>query len=75
MDCQMPILGGLEATKIIRERESESGANSQPIVAMTAHALLEHREASISAGMDDHITKPINKGELQRMLDTWCPRA
>lgn len=71
MDCQMPVLDGLEAARMIRRRESDSGIPYQPIVAMTAHALEEHREASRMAGMDDHITKPVNVKDLERMLDTW----
>ena len=38
---------------------------------MTAHAMKEHRQASLDAGMDDHITEPINIGDLRRMLDNW----
>ncbi len=64
-------LDGLEAARLIRKRESDSGVPYQPIVAMTAHALDEHREASRLAGMDDHITKPVNVKDLERMLDTW----
>jgi len=73
MDCQMPVMDGLQATRLIREKESQSGSNSLPIVAMTAHALQEHRDASMLAGMNDHITKPFSKNELQRLLNTWCP--
>ena len=74
MDCQMPVLDGLEATRLIRERELQSGVSAQPIVAMTAHALQGHRDASLSAGMNDHITKPINKKDLESMLNVWCQR-
>lgn len=74
MDCMMPVLDGLAATRLIRERELQSGVSAQPIVAMTAHALQGHRDASLSAGMNDHITKPINKKDLESMLNVWCQR-
>lgn len=72
MDCQMPVLDGLEATRQIRKMEAKSGQEFQPIVAMTAHALEEHREASLLAGMNDHVTKPVSRNDLARILDTWC---
>lgn len=71
MDCQMPVLDGLEASRLIRQREKTQGIAYQPIVAMTAHALPEHRKASLDAGMDDHITKPISTKDLASMLDIW----
>ena len=71
MDCQMPIMDGLDATRRIRDREQQDELDRTPIVAMTAHAMAEHRENSLQAGMDDHMTKPINVGDLQRMLDLW----
>jgi len=72
MDCRMPVLDGLDATRQIRAREASSNSAHQPIIAMTAHALPEHRTASLEAGMDDHIVKPVSKSELRRMLDNWC---
>jgi len=71
MDCQMPVVDGLEATREIRRREHENNLERMPIIAMTAHAMKEHRENSLAAGMDDHMTKPMNRGDLQRMVDTW----
>lgn len=71
MDCQMPAMDGLDATRTIRQLERKNNRKHQPIVAMTAHAMKEHRQASLDAGMDDHITEPINIGDLRRMLDNW----
>ena len=66
MDIQMPEMDGYTATKIIREND-----NKTPIVAMTAHAMTGDREKSINAGMNDHITKPINPDELYATLLRW----
>ncbi|MEN8198948.1 MAG: response regulator [Thermodesulfobacteriota bacterium] len=69
MDIQMPEMGGLEATERIRKLESDFC--NVPIVAMTAHAMAGDREKSLGAGMNDHITKPIDLGELFKSLLTW----
>ncbi|KAB2951270.1 PAS domain S-box protein [Heliorestis acidaminivorans] len=67
MDCQMPVMDGFEATKIIRKLEDEK-INKIPIVAMTAHALEGYREQCISAGMDDYITKPVVLSKLKEII-------
>jgi CheY-like chemotaxis protein len=63
MDIQMPEMDGLEATRNIRAIEGPGGART-PIIAMTAHAMGGDRERCLEAGMDDHVTKPINRGDL-----------
>jgi signal transduction histidine kinase/DNA-binding response OmpR family regulator len=65
MDIQMPEMDGLTATRKIREEER---LKDLPIVAMTAHAMKGEREKSIAAGMNDHITKPIDTGILYQTL-------
>ncbi len=70
MDIQMPDLDGLEVAKRIREHHQ---AEDLPIIAVTAHALSEDREKSLAAGMNDHITKPIDPDELMAMLVKWSP--
>jgi CheY-like chemotaxis protein len=59
MDVQMPEMGGLEATQLIREKEKSTGGHL-PIVAMTAHAMPGDRERCIAAGMDGYLAKPID---------------
>jgi signal transduction histidine kinase/CheY-like chemotaxis protein/HPt (histidine-containing phosphotransfer) domain-containing protein len=69
MDIQMPVMDGFKAAKAIRE----GGRTSLPIIAMTAHALVGDRERSLQAGMNDHVTKPIDPDELMKTLAHWLP--
>lgn len=64
MDVSMPFMGGMEATGLIREYEREHGLDPIPIVALTAHAMIGDRERCLTAGMDDHITKPLRRNDL-----------
>ena len=68
MDVQMPEMDGLEATRIIRERERKQGGHI-PIIAMTAHVMKGDRERCLNAGMDGYISKPIQVQELYAALD------
>lgn len=70
MDIQMPVLNGLEAVKIIRDREKKTGEH-QVIIAMTAYAMEGDREKFIKAGMDDYISKPFNMETLNEKLKKW----
>jgi PAS domain S-box-containing protein len=69
MDLQMPDIGGLQATAIIREREKGTKAHL-PIVAFTAHATKEDRERCLSAGMDAYIAKPISANDLFETIES-----
>ncbi|MCB0337756.1 MAG: response regulator, partial [Bdellovibrionales bacterium] len=66
MDMQMPIMGGDEATRQIRDC---AGGSSIPIVALTAHAMAGDREKYLSIGMDGYVSKPINRKDLFRTLN------
>ena len=62
MDVQMPVMDGLQATRILREK-----GYSRPIIALTAHAFVEERARCFEAGADAHVVKPIN---FQLLIDT-----
>ncbi|MEE8350314.1 MAG: response regulator [Acidobacteriota bacterium] len=70
MDIQMPEMDGLEATRRIRT-SGKAGAMNMPIVAVTAHAMTGDRERSLEAGMNDHVTKPIDPEHLYATLVKW----
>jgi len=70
MDVQMPELDGLEATRRIRARWPDDGPR---IVAMTANAMAEDRDACLEAGMNDYLAKPIRVAELEAALDRSLP--
>jgi signal transduction histidine kinase/DNA-binding response OmpR family regulator/HPt (histidine-containing phosphotransfer) domain-containing protein len=68
MDLQMPEMDGLTATRLLRE---DPRFQELPIVAMTAHALVEERERCMQVGMNDHVTKPIDPDALFTALARW----
>ncbi|MHB8118459.1 MAG: ATP-binding protein [Methanothrix sp.] len=71
MDCQMPEMDGLEATRGIRQQGSKALNPRIPIIAMTAATMQGDREKCIQAGMSDFIAKPVQKRELAEMLARW----
>jgi two-component system sensor histidine kinase/response regulator len=69
MDLQMPEMDGFTATRLLRARPEFRGL---PIIAMTAHALVEERERCLEAGMSDHVSKPIDPDALFATLMRWA---
>jgi len=72
MDIQMPIMDGYSATKAIRKWEREKGVKTTPIIALTAHAFKEDMQKSLDAGCTDHITKPIRKQLLLKVIHKYA---
>lgn len=68
MDMQMPVMGGLEATRQIRAIEK---LRAIPIIAMTANAFIEDRNACLDAGMNDFVTKPVMPELLYETMHRW----
>jgi len=73
MDCQMPDMDGLEATRLIRAREAQIGTKPMPIIAMTARTMEGDRERCLASGMDDYIPKPVKLTALSDCLARWLP--
>ena len=68
MDLQMPVMDGFAATTMIRQ---QLGLPRLPIVAMTANALVGERENCLKIGMDEYLSKPVNREKLVAILSTW----
>jgi two-component system sensor histidine kinase/response regulator len=71
MDVQMPEMDGHEATRRIR---ADARFATLPVIAMTAHAMVEERDRCFASGMNDHLAKPINPPQLYRAIAHWCPQ-
>lgn len=71
MDVQMPVMDGYQATIRLRQLEAERGLPKTPVIALTANALSQDREAALAAGMNDFLTKPITREALERVIRRW----
>lgn len=74
MDCEMPVMDGLESTANIRRDEKEQGLTRIPIIALTANVMEGYRERCLAIGMDDYLPKPITKSEVTNMIKKWGKR-
>ena len=75
MDCQMPVMDGYAATRALRGEERMRGLIRTPVVAMTANAFREDREACLGAGMDAFLSKPYTLAQLRQVVDAHATRA
>jgi CheY-like chemotaxis protein/HPt (histidine-containing phosphotransfer) domain-containing protein len=73
MDIQMPVMDGLEATEVIRNRERQSGRHL-PIIAMTAQAMSGDRERCLEVGMDGYLSKPVRAAKLYEAIESIAPQ-
>jgi CheY-like chemotaxis protein len=72
MDVMLPDMTGFEATRQIRVLEKQSGHSAVPVVALTAHALLEYRREAFSSEMNDYVTKPVRPSALLNAVRQWA---
>jgi len=73
MDCQMPVMDGFEASRRIQAKAIELSRKKPCIIALTADATRSTRQLCKEVGMDDYLTKPLEFGILQRVIDNWLP--
>ena len=71
MDIQMPGMDGLETTRRLRALQDAGQMRRFPIIALTAHAMASDRQASLAAGMDEHLTKPVRLDQLRDVIGQW----
>ncbi|MFI8480575.1 response regulator [Pseudomonas sp. NPDC078700] len=71
MDCEMPVLDGFSATEMLRAWEKAGQHRRTPVVALTAHILSEHKERARLAGMDGHMSKPVELSQLRELINYW----
>jgi len=75
MDCQMPVKDGYTASREWRQLESEQGLARLPIIAMTANAMAGDRQKCLDAGMDDYLSKPVDRRLLESRLAHWLEQS
>jgi CheY-like chemotaxis protein/HPt (histidine-containing phosphotransfer) domain-containing protein len=75
MDCHMPEMDGFAATNEIRKLELAQQRERVPVIALTANAMAQDRQDCLDAGMDDHLSKPFSRVQLQEMLTSWLQKS
>jgi len=71
MDCQMPVMDGYEATRLIRASQSKVLNKNIPVIAMTANAMKGDKEKCLACGMNDFLSKPVSVAKLSEMIENW----
>lgn len=71
MDCEMPVMDGFSATSKLRAWERQSLRRRTPVIALTAHTLIQHKERARQSGMDGHVSKPVELARLRELIATW----
>jgi len=74
MDIQMPEMNGIETTQAIRTWEAQENLEEIPVVALTAHAMVNEREALMQAGFNDYVIKPVTEQTLRMIISKWTQR-
>ncbi|MDR0522059.1 MAG: response regulator [Planctomycetaceae bacterium] len=72
MDCQMPVVDGFEATRRIRQFETQHNSSRVPVIALTANATVDDKNECFAAGMDAFCTKPVEPNRIVELLVEWC---
>jgi CheY-like chemotaxis protein len=75
MDVQMPVMDGIEATRVIRDKKAGEKNSRIPIIAVTAYAMRGDEQKFLDAGMDGYISKPVDSAELMRELERLLVKA
>lgn len=75
MDCEMPVMDGYIAAQHIRQQEQQQNRSPTIIIALSAYSLPEHREASLAAGMNDHVNKPLRLPVLKDTFAQWLEKS
>jgi len=71
MDVSMPVMDGITATQEIRDYEAAEGMHRTPIICLSAHVMQSDRERFLNAGMDDYLSKPLDRKRLLRVTSKW----
>lgn len=74
MDIRMPEMDGIETTHAIRQFEAEKNLKTTPVIALTAHAFINEKQALLAAGIDDYLMKPLDEQSLMTVLHKWARR-
>ncbi|WP_094603064.1 Sensor histidine kinase RcsC [Sporomusa silvacetica DSM 10669] len=73
MDCGLPLLDGVAATRLIRDKEAESGWHT-PIIALSGKSMPDEQQQCLAAGMDDCLVKPVSIQDIKQMVERWLPQ-